>query len=136
MKRVTALWWAIMVAFAIGEAIILVTLAVCQTMYVSDPLMICLLVGGITFGIALISSGVTVKESTVTSYDLVKYVNTDETKDTTADVIKPILKKEKRPPLDTDPEDIDKVDELLRKENTRALQGKASKGKHEAPSKA
>lgn len=136
MKRVSALWWTVMAAFAIGEIIILATLAVCQTLYVSDPLTICLLVGGISLAIALLVSGFTVRESSVTYSEYARYAAGAEHKDTTSQVVKSIFKDNVRPPLDTDPEDIDKVDELLRKENARAVQGKAPKGKHEAPSKA
>ena len=136
MKRVSALWWTVMAAFAIGEIIILATLAVCQTLYVSDPLTICLLVGGISLAIALLVSGFTVRESTVTYSEFARYAAGAEHKDTTSQVVKPIFRDNARPPLDTDPVDITAEDEAVRKEDAHALQRQARKGKHEAPSKA
>ena len=112
-----------MVAFALGEGIVLITLGVCQMQYVSDPLMICLLVGGIAFAIALVSSGFTVKSESGHTY--AEYVE-----------IASNGKRTERPLLDTDPEDITMIDNLLRKENESAVQRKAPKGKHEARGKA
>lgn len=123
MKKPSMLWWVVIIAFALGEGIVLAVLGVCQTMYVSDPLMICGLCAGITLVIALLFSGFTVKSESGHTY--AEYVE-----------IAAAGNEADRPPLDTDPEDIDKVDELLRKENARAVQRKAPKGKHEAPSKA
>lgn len=122
MKKPSMLWWVVIVAFALGEGIVLTILAVCQTMYVSDPLLICGICAGITLVIAMLFSGFTVKSETGHTY--AEYVE-----------IAANGKKTGRPPLDTDPEDINKVDELLRKENVR-VQGKTPKGKHEAQAKA
>ena len=123
MKKPSILWWIVIAAFALGEGIVLAVLAVCQTMYVSDPLLICGLCAGITVAIAMLFSGFTVKSETGHSY--AEYVE-----------IAANGKRTERPLLDTDPEDITKIDELLRKENTHAVQGKTPKGKHEAPAKA
>ena len=121
MKKPSMLWWIVIAAFALGEGIVLTVLGVCQTLYVSDPLMICSLCAGITIAIAMLFSGFTVKSE---SHTYAEYVE-----------IAANGKKTERPLLDTDPEDITKIDELLRKENTH-VQGKTSKGKHEAPHKA
>lgn len=118
MKKPSMLWWVVIIAFALGEGIVLTILAVCQTMYVSDPLLICGICAGITIVIAMLFSGFTVKSESGHTY--AEYVEIAANGKGTG-----------RPPLDTDPEDITKIDELLRKESTN-VQGKAPKGKHEA----
>ena len=123
MKKPSMLWWVVIAAFALGDGIVLSVLAVCQTMYVSDPLLICGLCAGITIAIAMLFSGFTVKSESGRTY--AEYVE-----------IAANGKKAERPPLDTDPEDITMIDKLLRKEDAHAVQGKAPKGKHEAPTKA
>ena len=86
--------------------------------------------------IALLVSGFTVRESTVTYSEFARYAAGAEHKDTTSQVVKPIFRDNARPPLDTDPVDITAEDETVRKEEAHALQRQARKGKHEAPSKA
>ena len=119
MKKPSMLWWVVIIAFALGEGIVLTILAVCQTMYVSDPLLICGICAGITIVIAMLFSGFTVKSDSGHTY--AEYVE-----------IASNGKRTGRPLLDTDPEDIDMVDKLLRKENANVQAETPKRGKHEA----
>ena len=108
MKKSTQLW-TILFAFLFGQLIQLVTVALAHYMYISDPVAVCITVGILTVAVVVLSSIITLMGS-----EQIGAQHTVKTKP--RNVVLPISF-DKRPPLDTDPEDIDKIDKNLAKES-------------------
>ena len=119
MKKRTQLW-IILFAFLFGQLIQLLTCAMAQYLYVSDPVMMCATVGIVTVILAVTTSVFTLMntEEEKVTYSQAKHRQSDGMNR----VIKPIFKNAREGlPLDTDSIDITKEDENIRKENEKAL---------------
>jgi hypothetical protein len=117
--------WTILFAFLFGQGIQLLTNAVAHYLYVSDPVMLCITVAVVTIALVILTAVFTLMDSEKGSN-----LERPQTRSTNANIIPPIFM-DRRPPLDTDPEDIDDIDKNIRKENDH-VQRKAPQGKHEA----
>lgn len=117
MKKTTQLW-VILFAFLFGQLIQLVTNAMAQYLYVSDPVIMCLTVGIVTVALAVTTSIFTLMDTEKQPMTYAQHVqrNSDGFNKVIPKVFAPGAK---RPPLDTDPVDITAEDEAVRKEENK-----------------
>lgn len=102
--------WTILFAFLFGQLIQLVTNAMAHYLYVSDPVVMCVTVGIVTVTLVIITAMFTLMDEPRESNATHRSASTGA-----HSRVFPIFM-EKRPPLDTDPEDIDAIDKALAKE--------------------
>jgi len=105
MKKINL--WAVLLAFLMGQAIQLVTISLSRYLYVSDPVMVCIAVAIMTTSLVVLTAIFTLmdKESEYT----INGVHARPAQNT-APTTKAVFRKDWRPPLDTDEEDIDEID--------------------------
>ena len=109
MKKSTQLW-TILFAFLFGQLIQLVTNAMAHYLYVSDPVMMCIAVAIVTVALVILTAVFTLMDAEQKSNHVRPQQNNSP-----KSVIPPIFI-DQRKPLDTDPEDVDKIDKMLAKE--------------------
>lgn len=97
---------SILLAFLIGQAIQLVTVALGRYLYVSDIVVVCIAVAIMTTAVVVLSSVFTVMENSVQGA---------HRKTFGPNPLRPVSYA-KRPALDTDPEDIDEIDKNMVKD--------------------
>lgn len=113
MKKSTQLW-TILFAFLFGQLIQLVTNAMAHNLYVSDPVMMCITVAIVTVALVIITAMFTLMgEPQQTPNGIGRPVTGGAHRK-----VLPIIM-DKRPPFDTDPEDIDKIDKEIAKETLK-----------------
>lgn len=107
MKKINL--WTVLLAFAMGQAIQLVTVALSRYLYISDPVMVCIAVAIMTTALVVLTAIFTLMDREP-EYPIngVHARPAQENVNTTA--IKAIFGKDRRPPLDVDKEDIDAID--------------------------
>jgi len=93
--------FSILLAFLIGQAIQLVTVALGRYLYVSDIVVVCIAVAIMTSAVVVLSSVFTTMENGVAGSHARKTFGPNP--------LRPVSYA-KRPALDTDPEDIDEID--------------------------
>lgn len=105
--------WTILTAFLFGQGIQLVTIAISHYLYVSDPVMMCIAVAIVTVALVILTAVFTLMDAEPKSNHVRPQQNNSP-----KSVIPPIFI-DQRKPLDTDPEDVDKIDKMLAKETTK-----------------
>lgn len=104
MKKSTQLW-TILFAFVFGQLIQLVTNAMAHYLFVSDPVMMCITVAIVTVALVIMTAVFTLMGDDVQSAHVTRPKSGGA-----HNVVLPVGIFGKRPPLDTDPEDIDEID--------------------------
>jgi len=94
--------WKILLAFLMGQAIQLVTIALSRYLYISDPTMVCIAVAIMTTALVVLSAIFTLMEQ-ITEHEPGHMATKRPVSG-----MKPVFYK--RPVFDTDPEDIDEID--------------------------
>ena len=92
--------WTILIAFLFGQLIQLVTVSMAHYLYVSDPVMVCIAVGIMTTAVVVLSSVFTLMENGTGEH---------RKRQTGINALHPVYYG-KRPPLDTEPENVDEID--------------------------
>ena len=111
----------ILFAFMFGQGIQLVTVALSRYLWISDPVMVCIVVAIMTTALVILTAVFTLMDEDG-KFDVPKERPGAKHKALKiASGISPISFGAKRPPLDTDPEDIDEVDINLFKEAEKEL---------------
>lgn len=101
--------WAVLLAFLFGQAIQLVTIALSRYLYISDPVMVCITVGIMTTALVVLTAIFTLMDREPENpINGAHYRPAPNNANTAA--IKAIFRKDWRPPLDVEKEDIDEID--------------------------
>lgn len=100
--------WKILLAFLMGQAIQLVTIALSNYLYISDPAMVCIAVAIMTTALVVLTAIFTLMDST--EQDIGSHYAKPDEKNVNYKAVKRMLEDRKPRVYAADPEDIDEID--------------------------
>lgn len=107
--------WTVLLAFLFGQAIQLVSIALSRYLYISDPVVVCITVAIMTTALVVLTAVFTLMDKeNENPINGAHYRPAQNNVNSAA--IKATFRKDWRPPLDVDKEDIDEIDENNAKE--------------------